>query len=172
MSIERLEYLASGTLVTFELEGKLPILREEYRSAQAGTVVLKGFFNPRAHIELLNGARYRTLRVRKDPRYPTEIVYPVVHLPDRTEILSLRTPLKYEGTAPRMRYTTRVGDDGYVFQQINPARRGFELWDGVQMQKLVERGPPTKLMPDLTILAPVPTLLVLLFPWLDNQTMA
>ena len=170
MSIEHVEYLPSGTLVTFELQGKLPILREEYRSAQAGTVVLRGFFNPRAHIELLNGARYRTLSARKDPRYPTEIVYPLVHLPDRTEILSLRTPLKLEGTALQLRYTTTVEDCRYVFRQINPARRGFELWDGMGMQKLVARGPSSKFMPNLTILAPVPTLLVLLFPWLDNQT--
>ena len=45
MSLERFAYLPEGTRVTFELRGALPILREEYRSLQAGTVVLKGFFN-------------------------------------------------------------------------------------------------------------------------------
>jgi hypothetical protein len=39
------------------------------------------------------------------------------------------------------------------------------------MQKLLERNTsPAKLVLDLTVLVSVPSLLVLLLPWLDSQT--
>jgi hypothetical protein len=171
MSVERLEYLPQDTRVTFELQGSLPILREEYVSPQAGRVVLKGIFNQSAHIQLLDGSRYRTLSPRKIAKHPTDLVYPVVRLPDRVEVLQLRTPLRLEqGQVPRLRYITALADQGYVFRQISPGRRGFELWDSMEMEKLVNRESRTKLMPDLVLLSSVPVLLVMLFPWLDSQT--
>jgi hypothetical protein len=171
MSVERLECLPQDTRVTFELQGSLPILQEEYTSPQAGKIVLKGLFNQSARIQLLDGSRYRTLSPRKIAEYPTDLVYPVVHLPDKVEVLQLRTPLRLEqGKVPRLRYVTTLADRGYVFRQISPGQRGFELWDGMEMEKLVNRESHTKLMPDLVLLSPVPVLLIMLFPWLDSQT--
>ena len=165
-----LEYLAEDTRVTFELQGTLPILRERYLSPQAGTVVLKGFFSPRAHVETLAGRRYRTLAARKDKTLPNQIVYPVVDA-DRNEVFRLSTPLKFaEGASPRLRYTTTLDDQQYAFRQISPGRRGFELWDAMEMQKLVRREPGAKLVADATVLISVPAVLVLLLPWFDSQT--
>ncbi len=38
------------------------------------------------------------------------------------------------------------------------------------MNRLVEREPGGTLIAPLRVLAPVPVVLALLFPWLDNQT--
>lgn len=166
-----LVYLEQDMRVTFSLEGTLPILRERYVSPQAGTVVLKGFFNQSAHMETPNGTRYRTLSPRKDRHYLGQMAYPIVRLPDKAEVCRLRTPIKLqEGLVPRLRFTTTLDDQQYVFRQIAPGRRGFELWDGMEVQRLVKREPGGSLVADLTILVPVPAMLVLLFPWLDNQT--
>jgi hypothetical protein len=172
MSAERIKYIPEETLITFELQGALPIFRETYHSPQVGTVTLKGFFNQSAHIELEDGTRYRTLGPRKDKLYPTDLTYPVVHLPDKSAACYMRTPLNLpKGTMPRLRFTTLLDEQQYVFKQISPGRRGFELWDGVEMNRLVERETySAKLIPNLTVLVPVPTLLILLFPWLDSQT--
>jgi hypothetical protein len=171
MSTERIKYLDGGTQVSFELGGGLPIFREEYHSPQVGTVVLKGLFNQSAHIELLDGTRYRTLSVRKDNRYPTDIVYPVVHMPGKTELCLLRSPLHYEkGSVPRLRFTTEFDGQGYVFKQITAGQRGFELWDRLEMNKLVDRTASPKLIRDLVIVEPVPAFFALLFPWFDSQT--
>lgn len=165
-----LEYLAEDARVTFELQGTLPILRERYVSPQAGTVVLKGFFNPSAHMETLEGKRYRTLSAKRDKAFPNQIVYPVVD-PDRTEVFRLLTPLEVaKGSTPRLRYTTTLDDQQYVYRQISPGRRGFELWDAMEMQRLVRRESGSGLVLDATILTSVPAVLVLLFPWLDSQT--
>ena len=40
----------------------------------------------------------------------------------------------------------------------------------MEMHRLVEREPGGSLIASLRLLAPVPALLVLLFPWLDGQT--
>jgi hypothetical protein len=171
MSVERIEYIAAGTRVTFELQGSLPIFRETYRSPQAGTVVLKGLFNQSAHIELLDGTRYRTLAPRKDMLYPNDLTYPVVHLPDKSEMFNLRTPLRFpKGAVPKLRFSASLDDRQYVFKQISPGQRGFELWDGMEMNKLADRGSSAKLIADLTLLVPVPAILILLVPWLDSQT--
>lgn len=171
MSVEGCEVLPQGLRVTFELQGSLPILREEYASPQVGRVILKGLFNQSAHIELLDGARYRTLSARRTKEFPNDLVYPVVHLPDRAEAMVLHTALRLpKGSVPKMRFTTTLDGEQYVYRQISAGRRGFELWDGMEMQKLVDRVRESKLMPDLNILLPVPALLVALFPWLDSQT--
>ena len=172
MSVERVVYIPEETLVTFELQGSLPIFRETYVSPQAGTVVLRGLINQRAFITLEDGSQYRTLVPRKVHDYPMDLTYPVVHLPDKTPALYLRTPLKTaKDGVPSLRFTTSFDDRQYVYRQVSPSRRGFELWDGLGMQKLVERpASPPKLMSDLTVLVSVPALLVLLFPWLDSQT--
>jgi hypothetical protein len=44
------------------------------------------------------------------------------------------------------------------------------MWDSMEMQRLVEREPGGSLIDPVRVLAPVPTVLVLLFPWLDSQT--
>lgn len=171
MAVERSEYLAAGTIVRFELQGTLPIFKETYVSPQVGKVVLKGLFNQSAYMELLDGNSYRTLSPRRDKRNPIEIVYPLVHLPDKTEMFGLRMPIKLaKGAVPRLRYATRLDENDYVFKQITAGQRGFELWDGFEMNKLVGRSSRTKLVADLEILAPIPTILALLFPWIDSQT--
>jgi hypothetical protein len=172
MSVESVRYIAEGTCVTFELCGTLPIFRETYHSPQAGTVVLKGLFNQSAHIELEGGARFRTLSPRKAPAYPTELSYPVVCMPDKRAICTLRTPLKLDkGSVPKLRFVTSLDDQPYVFRQITAGQRGFELWDGLEVNKLVERDTsPAKLIRDSNVLIPVPALLIMLLPWLDNQT--
>ncbi len=170
MSTEQIEYLPENERITFELQGQLPILCEEYVSPQAGKVVLKGLFNQSAHIELLDGTRYRTLGAKKRDKLSNELDYPVVRLPDKVEVTRLRTPLRLQkGVVPQLRYSVALDGQQYVFKQISPGRRGFELWDGMEMERLVERGKPA-LISDAVLLAPVPALLVMLFPWVDSQT--
>jgi len=171
MSAKNIAFLAENTRVTFELQGRLPILWEEYASPQAGKVVLKGLFNQSAHLELLDGSRYRTRSPKKIDKFPTDLVYPLVELPSKTEVLLLRTPLKLnKGSVPRLRFSTTVDGQRYVYRQVSPGRRGFELWDGLEVEKLVNREASSKLVPDLVVLSSVPVLLVLLFPWLDSHT--
>jgi hypothetical protein len=163
--------LAEGTLVTFNLEGALPIFQERYVSPQAGTVVLRGFFNQRAFLEPIGGERYRTLAPRRDSEQLNKLAYPVVHLPDRTEAFRLLTPLHVDkGQLPQMRYTALLDDQYYVFKQVSAGQRGYELWDSMEMQRLVQVEPGGSLVPNLRLQAPVPTLLILLFPWIANQT--
>jgi hypothetical protein len=162
-----IEYLAEGTLVTFELAGSLPIFREQYVSPQAGRVVLKGFFNPSAHLEMKDGTRYRTLSPRRDVEHSSEMAYPLVRLPERAEVCHLLTPIRIEsGGVPRLRFTTVLDNQSYVLRQITAGQRGFELWDGTEMNRLSKHEPRGSLIAPLRLLAPVPALLVLLFPWL------
>jgi hypothetical protein len=122
-------------------------------------------------MELDDGTQYRTLRVRKDSRYPTDITYPVVRLPEKAELCLLRTPLHYDkGSVPRLRFATELDGRGYIFKQITAGQRGFELWDQLEMNKLVTRPASAKLVRDLSILEPIPAVLALLFPWFDSQT--
>jgi hypothetical protein len=167
-----LAYLEEDTRVIFELQGTLPIFRERYVSSQAGTVVLKGFFSQTAHMETLDGTRYRTLQPKRDRALPNQIVYPIVYLPHKDRAFRLLSPLKDTGSGPipRLRFTTTLDDGQYVFRQARAGRREFELWDGMEMQKLVRREPGRALIADSTVLIPVPAVLVLLLPWLDNQT--
>jgi hypothetical protein len=165
------EVLPEDTLVTFELQGALPIFRERYASPQAGTVLLKGLFNQSAHLEMKDGTRYRTLSPRRDEERLTEMAYPLVRLPERAEVCRLLTPIKLEqGRVPQLRFTTILDNQYYILKQIRAGQRGFELWDSLEMHRLIEREPGGSLIAPLRVLAPVPTLLVLLFPWLDSQT--
>lgn len=165
------EYLPEDTLVTFTLEGSLPIFSEQYVSPQAGKVVLRGLFNQRAHLEMKDGTRYRMLAPRRDKERFNEIAYPLVRLPERVEVCRLLTPIKLEqGRIPQLRFTTSLDGQYYIMRQITAGQRGFELWDSMEMNRLVKREPGGSLIAPLQILAPVPTLLVLLFPWLDSQT--
>ena len=162
--------LAEGTLVTFNLEGALPIFQERYVSPQAGTVVLRGFFNQRAILEPPGGARYRTLAPRKDKEQLNQLAYPVVRLPDKVEVCRLLSPLHLsKGQTPQMRFTTLLDDQYYIFKQVGAGQRGYELWDSMEIDRLVRVEPGGSLVPNLRVYAPVPALLVLLFPWLANQ---
>jgi hypothetical protein len=167
-------YLEPDTVVTFELQSTLPIFSERYVSAQAGTVVLKGFFNQKAHIETLHGERYRMVSPRRDKKYPNQIAYPIVHLPDKTEVFRFRTPvysLSEKTTPPTLRYTAMVEKESYILKRATRLGRAFEVWDGMEIQCIVKREPRRKLIDDSVILAPVPVLLVLLLPWMDSQTL-
>ena len=86
-------YLEPETTVSFHLANAVPILKEEYNASGAGKVVLKGFFNPRARIEMLDGTHYRVLSARKDERYLNQVAYPVVRWPDKLELCRLLTPV-------------------------------------------------------------------------------
>jgi hypothetical protein len=172
--MDAITYLEPDTTVTFELEGTLPIFSERYVSPQAGTVILKGFFNPKAHIETLDGARYRMLSPRRDKQYLNQIAYPIVHLPDKTEVFRCRTPvysLSEKKAPPTLRYTVTLNNESYIFKRVARLGRVFELWDNMEMQCLVKREPRQKLIADSIVLSPVPVLLVLLLPWMDNQTL-
>jgi hypothetical protein len=163
--------LAEGTLVRFSLEGTLPILKERYVSSQAGTVVLRGFFNQRAFLETLDGQRFRTLGPRRDKEQFDKLAYPVLRLPDKTEEFRLLSPLHLEkGRVPQLRYTTLLENQYYVFKQVSAGQRGYELWDSMEMERLVEVEPGGSLVPNFRVNVPVPALLVLLFPWLASQT--
>jgi hypothetical protein len=165
------QQLPEDTLVTFELQGELPIFQERYVSPQAGTVVLRGFFNQSAHMELPDGTRYRTLSARKDEEHVNQLAYPIVRLPGRLQVCRLRTPLDLDkGQVPKLRFVTLLEDQYYVFRQITAGQRGFELWDSMEMSRLVQREPGGSLVSNLRVLAPVPTFFLLLFPWLDSQT--
>ena len=168
-----LEYLPEDTLVTFNLEGSLPIFREQYVSPQAGKVVLKGLFNQSAHLEMKDGTRYRTFAPQRDKERFSEMAYPVVRLPGRVEVCRLLTPIKLEQSGrPQLRFTTTLDNQHYIFRQISAGQRGFEMWDSMEMNRLIEREPGGSLIAPLRLLAPAPALLVLLFPWLDNQMVA
>jgi hypothetical protein len=84
----------------------------------------------------------------------------------------LRTPIRSpaRGTA-RWRYTTTLDGVSYVLRQAGSDRREIELWDGTETQKLVRRETGSSLIPDLVLLAHIPTLLILLFPWFQNLAM-
>jgi hypothetical protein len=164
-----ISYLAENTRVHFTLASALPILSERYESAQAGSVVLKGFFNQTAHMQLLDGTRYRTLAPRQDDERPDRLAYPIVGVPAKVELCRVRVPIRRESASTPMRYTVVLDEQEFVFKQIGAARHGFELWDGSEMHRLVRREPSTTLLADLTLLIPVPTILVLLFPWLESQ---
>lgn len=167
-----IQYLPENSRVTFELRGRFPILREQYVSPQAGTVVLKGFFNPSAHLLLLDGTRYRTLAARRDDQSRNQIAYPVVALPDRTEVCRLRTPLRDSaGGTSTFRYTITLDGASYVLRLAGADRRQVELWNSLETQKLAQRQASSSLIPDVVLSAPVPTLLVLLFPWFQNLAM-
>ena len=162
--------LAEGTLVTFNLEGALPIFQERYVSPQAGAVVLRGFFNQRANLEPPSGTRYRTLAPRKDKVQVNMLAYPVVRLPDRAEVCRLLSPRHLDkGHTPQMRFTTLLENQYYIFKQVSAGQRGYELWDSMEVERLVQVEPGGSLVPNLRVYAPVPALLVLLFPWLANQ---
>jgi hypothetical protein len=100
------------------------------------------------------------------------MAYQVISLPDKTEMCRLRTLIRFpaSGTA-RWRYTATLDGVTYVVRQAGSDRREIELWNGVETQKLVRRQTSSSLIPDLDLLAPVPTLLVLLFPWFQNLAM-
>ena len=167
-----IQYLPENTHVTYELYGRFPLLREQYRSPQAGTVVLKGFLNPAAHLELLDGTRYRTLAAKRDEQDRNQMAYPVISLPDKAEVCRLRTPIKLPtGGSVRWRYTTTLDSITYVIRQAGSDRREIELWNSLETQKLVRRQTSSSLIPDLDLLAPVPVLVVLLFPWFQNLAM-
>lgn len=156
--------------VRFQLQGSLPIFRERYMSPQAGQVVLKGFFNQTAHMELPDGTRYRTQPPRRDDEFADQLAYPVIHLPSRERVFQLRTPIRLgQGSAHQLQFTTVIDNQQYVYKQVSAGKRGFELWDSTEMLKIVARNPGEALISQLTVLEPVPTVLVLLFPWLDNQ---
>jgi hypothetical protein len=165
-----LEYLPEGSRVTFELQGGLPVFREQYASPQAGTVVLKGLFNQSAHLELLDGTQYRTLSARRDKEQLNMIAYPLIRLPEKVEVCRLLAPIQLDKGRPQLRFTTTLDDQYYIFKQVSIGQRGFELWDSMEMQRLVQREPDRALIAALRILAPVPALLTLLFPWLDSQS--
>ena len=167
------EYLAEDTLITFSLEGALPIFREQYVSPQAGKVVLRGLFNQSAHLELRDGTRYRTLPPRRDESRLTHIAYPLVRLPGRVEVCRVLTPINLKsGRVPQLRFSTTLDDQHYIYRQVSAGGRPFELWDSMEMNRLVQREPGGSLISNLLVLAPVPTLLILLFPWLSNQAVA
>jgi len=165
-----LEYLSEDTRVTFELQGGLPVFREQYVSPQAGSVVLRGLFNTSAHLRLRDGTQYRTISARRDDQQLNMIAYPLVRLPEKVEVCRLLTPIRLDRGHSRLRFTTTLDDQHYIFRQVSAGQRGFELWDSMEMQRLVRREPDRSLIAGLRILAPVPTLLALLFPWLDNQS--
>ena len=171
--MDQLAYLEPETTVTFRLENAVPILKEEYNVPGAGKVVLKGFFNPKARIELLDGTRYRVLSPRKDERYLNQVAYPIVHWPDKLELCRLLTPViskrKKNPLPDSLRFTTSLDDEGYIFKRSKRLGRAFAIWDGMEMHRIVQRELAQKLVLDATVMASVPALLVLLLPWLDNQ---
>jgi hypothetical protein len=163
--------LAEGTLVTFNLEGPLPIFQERYVSPQAGTVVLRGLFNQRAFLETLDGLRFRTLIARKDKEQFDKLAYPVLRLPEKTEAFRLLSPLHLDkGQVPQLRYTVLLENEYYIFKQVSAGQRGYELWDSMEMQRLVQIEPGGSLVPNFRVNVAVPALLVLLFPWMASQT--
>ena len=98
------------------------------------------------------------------------IAYPLVRLPGKVEVCRLLTPIQLDKGHPQLRFTTTLDDQHYIFRQVSLGQRGFELWDSMEMQRLVQREPGRALIADLRILAPIPVLLALLFPWLDSQS--
>lgn len=168
-------YIEADTTVTFELQGAIPIFKETYVSAQAGKTVLKGLFSPKAYLETLDGAHYRVLSARRDSERLNEIAYPLVHLPEKTEILRLLTPgiafSERNRQQPPLRFTCRFDSNAYIFKRTPRLGRAFEIWDGMEMHRIVQRDPQTKLIHDAVVMERVPALFVLLLPWLDNQAL-
>jgi len=165
-----LEYLPEDARVTFALQGGLPIFREQYVSPQAGTIVLKGLVNTSAHLELRDGTRYRTLSARRDRERYNMIAYPLVRLPEKVEVCRLLTPIELDKGHSQFRFTTTCDNRHYIFKQASAGQRRVELWDSMEIQRLVQREPDRALIAGLRILAPIPALLALLFPWLDSQS--
>jgi hypothetical protein len=169
----QLAYLEPEMTVSFFLENAVPILKEAYDVPGAGKRLLRGFFNPKAHIDLLDGTRYRILSPRQDKRYLNQIAYPLVHWPDKLEVCRLLTPVisrRNKSTLPELlRFTTALDGEGYIFKRSKRLGRAFEIWDGMEMDRIVQRELVRKLVLDATVMASVPALLVLLLPWLDNQ---
>lgn len=169
-------YLEPEITVTFELEGAIPIFKETYVSAQAGKTVLKGLFSPRAHLETLDGVQYRMLSPRRDDARPNEVAYPLARLPEKTEILRLLTPSivfsDRNRQHPPLRFTCRFDSDVYILRRTPSLGRAFEIWDGMEMHRIVRREHKSKLILDAVVMDRVPVLLVLLLPWLDNQTLS
>jgi hypothetical protein len=173
VAMDQLEYLEPGTRVAFRLENAVPILKETYDAPGVGKMTLKGFFNPKAHIETQDGTRYRVLSPRNDPKYLNQIAYPVVHWPDKLEVCRLLTSIisrqeKKQSSKP-LRFTTSLNDEAYVLKRSTRLGRAFEIWDGMEMQRVIQRELQQKLILDATVMVAVPALFVLLLPWLDNQ---
>lgn len=171
--MDQLVYLEPEMTVSFQLENAVPILKEQYDAPGAGRIVLKGFFNPRARIELTDGTRYRVLSPRKDKQYLNQIAYPLVRWPDKAELCRLLTPVvSKQGRNPApelLRFTARLAQEAYIFRRSKRLGRAFEIWDGMEMSRVVQRDLAHKLVLDATVITPVPAVLVLLLPWLDNQ---
>ncbi len=133
----------------------------------------RGFFNPKARIETLDGTRYRMLSPKRDARYLNQIAYPVVHWPDKLEICRLLTPVvskREKSQQPEsLRFTTMLDDEAYIFKRSRRLGKSFEIWDGMEMHCIVRRELAQKLVLDATVMIAAPSLFVLLLPWLDNQ---
>lgn len=174
--MESFLYLQPGITVTFRLEGRLPIFNERYVSPQAGTVVLRGLINQKAHIETLDGRRYRMLSPGRAEKRPNLIAYPIIRLSDKAEVLRLCTSVlsgaqvRGKREPPPFRYTAALNDESYVFKRASGVQ-WVELWDGMERQRIVKRELGAGLHPDLNVLLPVPALLVLLFPWVDSKNL-
>ena len=163
-------YLSEFTNVHFELQGSLPLFRERYFSAQAGTVTIKGIINQTALLEPKGGGACRISSSKRDDRNDRRIAYPIISLTDKSELLRLLTPARFEkGAVPELRYGAALDGRQYMFKQAQSGRREFDLWDGPELRKFVHQE-SGYLVGDLKILIAVPLLLVLLFPWLNNQT--
>jgi|GEM_PF-5952311 len=164
-------YLEPDTKITFELQGTLPIFKEIYISS-AGKTVLKGLFAPKAYLETADGTRYRVLGARRDAERLNEIAYPLVRLPDKSEILRLRTPgIAFDArnqTRPPLRFTCRMGQDTYIFKRTPRLGRAFEIWDGMEMYRVVQRESQPRLVLDALVMERIPSVFVLLLPWLDS----
>ncbi len=167
--------LTGGTTVQFSLENSFPLLTERYAASDAGVVEIKGLFNQKAHLETLHGQKYRMRSPRRDPRYLNQLVYPIVQLPGQVEVFCLRTPMitrSEQRSMPLLRFVTLLDDESFVFKRTGQNRREFEVWDGMEIQRLVQRGATPKLVADAMVLQDVPDVLVLLLPWLDSQSIA
>ena len=163
-------YLPENTTIHFELQGSLPLFRERYFSPQAGMVTIKGIINQTALLKPKGSQACRISSSAREDRDNRRIAYPIVSLTDRSELLRLLTPAQLEkGTVPQLRYGAVLDGRQYMFTQIQSGRREFDLWDGPERHKIVHQE-SGYLVGDLKILTTVPTLLVLLFPWLNNQT--
>lgn len=166
-----LNYLEPDTTISFELQGTLPIFKETYVSP-AGKTVLKGLFVPKAYLETTDGITYRVLGARRDRERLNEIAYPLVRLPDKVEVLRLRTPtIAFEArnqARPPLRFTCRTEQDTYILKRTPRLGRAFEIWDGMEMHRVVQREPKPGLVLDALVMERIPALLVLLLPWLDS----
>ena len=166
-----IRYLPENTTVHFDLEGSFPLFRERYISAQAGIVTIKGIINQTALLEPTDGISCRIAPPKKDDLHENQIVYSAIRLSDKTEVFRLLTPARLDkGTVPQLRYRADLDGRQYVFRQVKSGRREFDLWDGSELHKVVEQDKGRYVVGDLTVLISVPCLLVLLFPWLNNQT--